>query len=315
MRPIEHLNSINRKYSGGYGLIDEFRRNRGKDIPNWPKWCFLPMAAFYTVICKAVGSDSVPPELISDVGRLAAIVTWRYSQGVYLFDPDVFDALWTTKLSGDLPGDVLLRFPEWSIYIETPEKRFGDSRLFGFWAHLEHDANNHRHELRLVLDTEEVLIPMPVHIGNWPLETALRKMVAECAKNIPAKTLVEVPDKNDMSVFAEVLMPIVSLVLYLCSDNPDFGVAKKPVRPKAKKTKKHGWRLFQAPGPTIWHIGGRIGRLIREARDSARIGGSDRSVKSHIRRAHWHGYWSGPLTGPRRFDYQWMPPIPVGIEK
>ena len=316
MRPSEHLNNFNRKYSKGYDLIDEFRRSRGKDIPNWPKWCFMPMAAFYTVICKATGSDSVPPHLIPDVSKLTAIATWRYSQGVYRFDPEVFESLWTTKLSGDLPADVLLRLPEWSIYIETPDKNFGESKLFGFWVHLEHDAKNHRKELRFVLDTDGMLIPVPIHIGNWSLEEALEKVMAECARNVPSEMLAQFLDGGNGSFFnTENLMPMVSLVLYLCSDNPDFGVDKKPERPKAKKTKKHGWRLFQAPGPTIWHIGERIGRLIRESHESVKKDGSDRFVKPHMRRAHWHGYWSGPLSGPRRFEYQWMPPIPVGIDK
>ena len=55
--PSDRLNIINRKYSKGYDLIEEFRKNRGRDIPNWPKWCFLPMAGFYPVISKAIGSD------------------------------------------------------------------------------------------------------------------------------------------------------------------------------------------------------------------------------------------------------------------
>jgi hypothetical protein len=316
MRPIEQLNRYNQKYSTGYNLIDEYRRLRGKDVPNWPKWCFLPMAGFYAIICKATGNESLPPHLISDVSKLAAICTWRYSQGVYRFDSDVFDALWTTKLSGYLPADVLLRLPEWSIYVETPDKKVDESILFGFWVHLEHDANNKRKELRFVLDTDEMLIPIPVHIGSWPLEQALEKVMAECSRNVPSEMRAQFLDVRKIGVFdPENLMPLVSLVLYLCSDMPDFGADKKPVRPKAQKTKKHGWRLFQAPGPTIWHIGHRVGRLIREAHETEREIGSSRSVKSHIRRAHWHGYWSGPLSGPRRFTYQWMPPIAVGIEK
>ena len=315
MRPSDHLNNINRKYSKGYGLIDEIRKDRGKDLPNWPKWCFMPMAGFYAVISKATGYDRLPPELISDVGRLSAIATWRYSQGIYRFDPDIFDALWTTKLNGNLPGDVLLRLPEWSVYIETPEKKFEGSKIFGFWAHLEHDANDNRRELRLLLDLEETLLPMPIHIGNWPLKTGLEKVMAESRKYIPSTFDTEIPQEKEISAISENYMPLISLVLYLCSDRPDFGADKKPLRPKAKKTKKHGWRLFQAPGPTIWHIGDRIGKLIREARESEKTDSSGRTIKSHIRRAHWHGYWSGPLTGKRRFDYQWMPPIPVGIER
>jgi len=316
MRPSDHLNEINRKYSRGYDLIEVLRRDRGKDLPNWPKWCFMPMAGFYTVICKATGHERLPPHLVSDVSRLAAICTWRYSQGIYRFDPDVFDALWTTKLSGELPADVLLRLPEWSIYVETPGKTLDDVNIFGFWVHLEHDANNKRKELRFILDTDEMLVPVPVHIGNWSLEEALQKVMVECSRNAPSGIREQfLDDANGSFLNPETLMPMVSLVLYLCSDNLDFGADKKPTRPKAKKTKKHGWRLFQAPGPTIWHIGERIGRLIRQSREGEKRDGSGRSIKSHIRRAHWHGYWSGPLSGPRRFDYRWMPPIPVGIEK
>ncbi len=140
-------------------------------------------------------------------------------------------------------------------------------------------------------------------------------MTAESLKYIPPKAQSEIQGQENITLFEKALMPLISLVLYLCSANPDFGVSERPARPTSTKTKKHGWRLFQASGPTIWHIGERIGRLIREARESEACGTSDRSVRPHIRRAHWHGYWSGPLSGPRRFDYQWMPPIPVGIEK
>jgi hypothetical protein len=37
-------------------------------------------------------------------------------------------------------------------------------------------------------------------------------------------------------------------------------------------------------------------------------------VRSHIRRAHWHGYWTGPKKEPekRKFKLLWLHPILVG---
>ena len=62
----------------------------------------------------------MPLNRVPDVGLLAAIGTWRYSQGIYRFDDSVYEALRDTVPSGDMPVDVLYRLPEWCVYIETP---------------------------------------------------------------------------------------------------------------------------------------------------------------------------------------------------
>jgi hypothetical protein len=37
------------------------------------------------------------------------------------------------------------------------------------------------------------------------------------------------------------------------------------------------------------------------------------SPRAHIRRAHWHGYWSGSREHPneRKYEIKWMPPCLV----
>jgi hypothetical protein len=54
-------------------------------------------------------------------------------------------------------------------------------RLHGFFAHLEWDANTGRHELRLLLDHQDLLMPLPIHIGPRPLQEAMRRVAAEAA--------------------------------------------------------------------------------------------------------------------------------------
>jgi hypothetical protein len=118
--------------------------------------------------------------------------------------------------------------------------------------------------------------------------------------------------------------PIVSLLLYLCSANNDIrdskGTNRLPKRPKAQKT-KDGLKLFPPDAPTTWEVGYRIGAAIRKAQQhhqeqEAQDPSTHSSPRPHIRRAHWHSFWSGSLKNPqeRKLNVKWMPPIPVALK-
>lgn len=316
-RPVEHLKAASALYPEAWKHVEQLRMIRGKGFQNWPGWCFLPMAGWYSIVGAALQKSGkspdgmVPLPYAGDIARLAAIGTWRYSQGIYQIDPDVFPALWSTPIPGNIPSDVLFRLPEWSVYVETPEKQFCGSNLYGFFAHLERDANNDDKELRLLLDTDTALIPLPIHIGDWLITTAIQQTMDEAKENAPSSIPLSNLDLSQAQLknLSEYTAPMISLILYLCSDNPDFGPGKKPFRPLPTRTKK-GWRLFPPPSPTVWNVGMSIGKQIREAKEadssSARSG-----VRPHLRRAHWHGYRIGPKSKPQEFRYHWLPPILV----
>ncbi|OXR40244.1 hypothetical protein B7C42_07669 [Nocardia cerradoensis] len=97
----------------------------------------------------------------------------------------------------------------------------------------------------------------------------------------------------------------ISLLLYLCSDRQD---AKSPVLVPSKRTKRrrvHG-------GGTVVDIGFDIGPKLFDARQAASETASEsgRQVRPHIRRAHWHTYWTGPRDNPTA-DVRWLHPILV----
>lgn len=63
---------------------------------------------------------------------------------------------------------------------------------------------------------------------------------------------------------------------------------------------------------------------LRDAYQAAEVGtgGAHAGPRGHVRRAHWHGFRSGPRkrddgsvipTAQRRFDLRWLPPIPVNL--
>lgn len=309
--PNEHLIGAGKMYPQAWKQVDTFRQDKGRGLPDWPAWCFMPMAAWYAIVSGG-GANRLGLDMISDVAKMAAIGTWRYSQGIYRFDPDVYNALIDTVPKGDLPAEVLYRLPEWSLYIESPGLKWFETDMHGFWVHLEWDANSGQHELRLLLNTDGNLIPVPIHIGKWTLTEAVDRAVSESKKQaaiigigniLPA----ELAEKTSAQLYA-----LVSLVLYICSEEPEIDDERQPgehpQRPQAKRTKQ-GWRLFPADKPRIWTVGAKMGATLRQA-DIYEPDG--RTIRPHLRRAHWHGFWTGPRDGERKFSYKWLPPMMVG---
>jgi len=184
-RPRQHLAAIARAYPNAWRQVDELRALRGRDgFPDWPDWCFLPVAGAYVIVAGG-GDRRVPLERIADVASVSALAAWRVSQGIYRFDPDLYQAIVSTELNGELPADLLTRLPEWCVYIELQ----GSPGLHGFFVHLERDVDTLQMELRLLLDFDTGLLPMPLHLGQWDLVTALEEMVRETRKHARSHAL------------------------------------------------------------------------------------------------------------------------------
>ncbi len=319
MTPQQHLERISSRYHGAWATIDRMRFDRGKKLRDWPAWCYLPMIAAHAIVLR--GQPLRSQEQVVDVSALSAMAPWRLTKGVYRFDPDLYAALVGTDLRGPIPCDVLFRLPEWCLYMETPDLRFMDEQLDGVWAHLEWDAESNRGELRILLHVGERLIPIPVLLGAWSIAEAVEKMFCAAEAALAGRTLRE----TDPVSMANAITPIVSMLLYLCADEPEIedrafpGV--RPGRPVSKKIKGM-LRFFEAGKIRVWDVGTQTGERLRQAQERARADTSTgdqhqqerESPIPHVRRAHWHGFWSGPLAGDRRFSVKWLPPILVSVQ-
>jgi hypothetical protein len=161
------LDAFSLLYPEAWRQVDDLRARR-KELGDWPDWCFLPLAGAYAIVSKGTTLQSI--DQARHVGILGALAAWRVTQGIYRFDPTVFDALWDTPVTGDIPTEVLFHLPEWCVYIPTPDRRWRGDPLHGFFAHLEHDANDRRTELRFVLDITrsqgDDLEVLPLHLGR-----------------------------------------------------------------------------------------------------------------------------------------------------
>lgn len=311
-RPIQHLNAILKPYPEVGRFVDSFRSDRVSVFSRLPDWCFLPMSAWYSIINLEAESKTEKVRQLADLAPLAAIGTWRYSQGIYSINPALMDALSESRISGNLPSEVFFRLPEWSVYIETPRLHWMDLPLYGFWVHLEHDANNARNEMRFLFDCEGGLIPFPIHLGSWTVTEAVERAIAEATKQAQLSGI----EMNSSPLFvreiAANLNPLISILLYLCSEEPEIDDLRSPGNspsyPSPKKTKK-GWRFFAPDKPKFWSVGESIGEKLHQSILSNPTG---RTVKTHLRRGHWHGFWTGTRRFQQKFVYHWISPLVVG---
>ena len=316
-RPLEHLRAFAARYPNAWTLAADIRSRKGQDLSDWPDWCHMPLAASYSIISEAHGGGQVPLQYGADIAECAALSAWRATKGIYRFDAEIASALTSTPLTGHLPDDLLERLPEWCVYVDLSEAEYADKRLFGFYAHLERDANDGHKELRLLLDRSDGLLPVPLHLSGGNLAEAVEQMLAESDRQAirrglpPSDHLFELPQKVSQQI-----APLVSLLLYLCSEQPEIdelgGAQRKPQNPIQIKT-RNGLKEFPASTPTTWNVGWRIGAALRSAqkRTSETSGdGTHASPRVHIRRAHWHTFLTG--VGRTRRELRWISPILVG---
>ena len=178
--------------------------------------------------------------------------------------------------------------------------------------------------MRFVLDVTgpqgDDLEVLPLHLGQGGVSGAVAAMLRESARYVPIPEVSMGPLVDDLT---DEVSPLVSLVLYLCSQAAEIraagGGTRRPARPKPVKTKK-GMRLFPPNRPTPWEVGYRLGaalrRAVSEAMPTPGESGSHASPRPHIRRAHWHSYWIGrrDQTEARSAVLKWLPPIPVNVQ-
>lgn len=328
-RPIAHLRALEARYPRAWAQARSFRESRGRDLPEWPSWCYLPMAGAYAIVSG--GSDEpISPGRGIDIGAVAALSAWRETQGLYVYDETLLEALWSTPVDGDLPEQVLQHLPEWCVYIALQAPRsVAGATTHGWYAHLEHDANDGRRELRLLLDQtldggSPALVPIALHLVG-DLAASVQAFVGEARRQLEIHQGMTSEQGEALRAHASgelereivAVEPLVSVLLYLCSSAGEIlargsGAPHPRLQAIASRRPK---------APLTWDVGVRLGSALAAAqaqadREGGAAAGSHASPRGHVRRAHWHHYWMGPHddSSRRRLELRWLPPVPVNLD-
>lgn len=295
MIPIQLMHICTRNWPNVFRAHDLVRSTM-RDEYDWPAWCYAPgLAAKYAIGMSMGMADERVCLAIPAVNAaiVAAVAAWRPTQSVYRFDPDVEKALVSTDIRGVLPVDHLMRLPEWCVFCDA---------LGGFFAHLE-PSKTFGAELR-------VLVPGPDGI-----------LTTLCLPLTPGATLADAmlswqhnPRGGDVSTpslmsVAAALAPIVSLLLYLCADDPDMVATRcrGKITPKERVGRDGKPYMPAANKPEVWEVGFRLGATLRSDAGPSGAGGH---VRPHVRRAHWHSFWTGQKPD-QKLRLRWVAPVLV----
>lgn len=315
--PDQHLSRITRQFPKFWQHFERMRELRGRSLPDWPSWCYCPLAGAYSVVRTGWGLTPYEASLIGQVGCLAA---WRPTRGIYRFDPDFAQELLATPFEGDLPIELLYRLPEWCVYITISDSEAPSVVLpmRGFFAYLEHDANDGHGELRLYVDVNErELLPLGLDLIEGGLQASIASFIGEATRRaaLAGWTSVRMSDFQ-VHRLEQYAAPLLSLLLYLCAEEPDYGGRESPRHPRSRR------RVTGAQGTTEWNVGFRIGHCMRNQQvaspptadglppEEGEPQSTHASPRPHIRRAHWHTYRTGP--GRQELKLKWLSPMLVG---
>ena len=299
LRPVQILKALGAKYPDLWGYAAQVRAEKVVGKKAWADSCYLPLGAWQSLLMQTMKEYHETDELLQDSFVASALGVWRLSKGYYRYDSELYASLLKAAIPGNAPTDIFFRLPELCVYIETPGYRWNKWDVSGFFAHLSDEPELRRVDLRLVVDTNAGHQMLILPLGAGVLVDALSTLYG-----------------RDSGAVLGVISELLSLLLYICSDEPDYSDRTPPARAYPRKIDgREKWHVPVAV--KTWDVGVRIGAAIRKYRrdEQERIGagGTGRTVRPHMRRAHYQGYWTGARNKPdeRKFILRWIPQIAV----
>jgi hypothetical protein len=335
---LDYVASTDARLPGLWQACEQVRKNYPQ-----PPQCYLTDYFAIMAIAKsmrAAGHEQAFNTLVSHVDAasafmpIATIANWRMTQGIYCVDSALYPELISTPITNDLPIEVLLRLPEWCIYISTPGvfiHSVGSGRpveLRGCFVRIDVSDRPARAAQefappRAKRAPYDLVLALDIPDASGQLLCA--SMQINGSVNYAIENLMTTRQATAFDT-REFLNPIFNMLLYICAMGDISGKSGQPGNPQPTKLGRGEAKLVPAKGPRIWDVGVQMGEALRAANVTAinsNRNSRNASDRSHLRRAHWHCFRSGPLkrsdgsvipSNERKLELQWIPPTMVSVQ-
>lgn len=295
-------------------LIEHVEHMLGmKDELHWPDWCYLPMSASHAITTMGAERDFAYRILaangLQDMQAMSAIIPWRLHKAIFRFDPDLqSELIEQTTLPEDIPAVLLEHMPYPCVYIANPP---GVKECDGLFVFLEWDERYpDAMELRMhYLFNDDMIIPLYYQFTDdrQSLAARMAENNAEIYRKVAGEVEAGIP--HALSRYSDCIASMpnhLSMLVYLCSEEPDFVRTADVPRPRGRgRYRSPNWSDQVQVGSYIGSVI-RMGRTQRQAQSDGEPG-TGSAKRPHMRRAHWHLYWTG--EGRAVPKVKWVMPI------
>lgn len=299
---------------------------------------YAPMASVIAYVQNKLtekGLDPNHPDIDTHMSAVLATALggWRISKTIYDFDPDLSEELYLqSSAEKNIISTSALRLPYWSIYIRpNRQDTSGKKKIDGFFVHFDcyryHRNDKEKKELRFIpLDKNGnplFLLYLNITDEDKTIDECIQKTADELDQDTP------VPEEKKIDIHSRTLGSVlynlrdniarwISLVLYLSASNAEI---RQNTSAPFKRTKKVRDIPREIELLDVGQDAGiRIRTLKKEAAshpsdsDNPREEKSHKSPAMHIRRAHWHTYYTGSRKiekEKRKTIVHWIEPVIV----
>ena len=207
------------------------------------------------------------------------------------------------RYGGSLPDDAGRRGHAASVFADV-------MRLPGIPME---DGAEVRRGMRMWLDTIELPIDEGTSLERWYSEelNVVRKA------NESMSYACEITDEELLMTahsHSYLLEHILGSLLYISSKEADVRTVYVPQKNQSRKSRQTDC--------TVHDVGFRIAPQLAEVRRVYELeakgqdgGKTGRHVAPHVRRGHWHGYWTGPRENPTGLEIKWVAPTVVNASR
>lgn len=317
--PLDFLKKLSARYPGIWDEVEQFRvLNGSSSTLIWEPWCYLPTIASLSILQQLSGIKGdlhqLPRDQIEAIASVAsyfsALAPWRKSKEVYVMDEAMQELLFDQGGDLALDADILLHLPYPCFYIQfSPAVVFAGEQYHGVFVYLDDNFVEHQQQLTLVYlqpDGESTMI-VPVHLEA--------KTISESMAITERLIMRTLPDRaSAVAQQFELLRRTMQLVLYICAQNAE--ITPSPEQASHTKRSSAGVIVDRYAEIRKWDVGIRVGNAVRNYRRQQETTPVDDLVRTHasprphMRRGHWHHFWTGPKNKPaeRKLILQWVAP-------
>ena len=299
-----------------YNTIEDTVHSVKKKHPEiFREYCSVPISASFTILTDIYKQKTESAALLA--AEIAALTMWRKNKIVYDIDDTMSEILFEQAVFLDdtkkIPSAIIKNeMPYECLFVRTGG--FGND-ILGFLFWLEFDVEFKKTEIRVQLVNKNLNESYPFVIdivddGTIGDCVEATKKFSNKNKSL-GKLFYEKTNDSDYKRNTEIVLKALQIVLYIISINSDVeeNPEQKIIYRQHSGIPKDKFREIKK-----LDVGVNVGRTIRKNNSEKIIyygeSKNTQHKRSHVRRGHWHHYWTGTADA-KKLVLKWTAPMTI----